>query len=367
MESRQPKNPSNKTSAVSNTSRPGIFEPRSFGVQGQTGEKSQQPDLKTSLMRTEKYGHHLDRMQPHENVGESVVQCTRGKIPKEKKKKVRVDPKTKDKLERADQAIDYTRENLPYGAGNQRFDIKNSRGESAARTAEATELDTPSYPEGPWVQERAANAMRCGAGNCDDMGAVAHSFLGSPELNPSMNQPINYVSQDSFSHTYSMIGDTKDKNSVVVDAWPRRRQAHLKKHMNPEWQTDLDASIKRNANKTLKQGGLLYTTPADGEEGFTERATKAIEEPAISLTDPKAGVKKALELKRLNETRRDEYIEDVISQPGIYSQSSSTKDGNRYKYVLDDTLNSPADTESDSSADSDSTWSTDTDEEEVAA
>jgi hypothetical protein len=42
----------------------GMFEERSFAVQGKQREKSHQPDMKTSLMRAERYGHHLDRMQP---------------------------------------------------------------------------------------------------------------------------------------------------------------------------------------------------------------------------------------------------------------------------------------------------------------
>ncbi|MGH7999022.1 MAG: hypothetical protein ACREPR_06245 [Brasilonema sp.] len=42
----------------------GMFQPRLFVVQSQAAEKSQQPDLKTSLSRAERYGHHFDKMQP---------------------------------------------------------------------------------------------------------------------------------------------------------------------------------------------------------------------------------------------------------------------------------------------------------------
>jgi hypothetical protein len=41
-----------------------MFQSRPFVVQSKTAERSQQPDLKTSLMRAQRYGHHLSRMQP---------------------------------------------------------------------------------------------------------------------------------------------------------------------------------------------------------------------------------------------------------------------------------------------------------------
>ncbi|NMG10100.1 hypothetical protein DP117_25720 [Brasilonema sp. UFV-L1] len=41
-----------------------MFESRPFVVQQQTAQELQQPDLKTSLMQAEKYGHHLNQLQP---------------------------------------------------------------------------------------------------------------------------------------------------------------------------------------------------------------------------------------------------------------------------------------------------------------
>ncbi len=41
-----------------------MFQSRPFVVQTQADRESQQPDLKTSLMRAERYGHHLSQMQP---------------------------------------------------------------------------------------------------------------------------------------------------------------------------------------------------------------------------------------------------------------------------------------------------------------
>ena len=49
---------------VSTASTQPMFQSRPFVVQPQTAQQSQQPDLKTSLIRAQRYGHHLGRMQP---------------------------------------------------------------------------------------------------------------------------------------------------------------------------------------------------------------------------------------------------------------------------------------------------------------
>lgn len=49
---------------ISTAPAQGMFQSRQFVVQSKTAEQSQQPDLKTSLMRAQRYGHHLSRMQP---------------------------------------------------------------------------------------------------------------------------------------------------------------------------------------------------------------------------------------------------------------------------------------------------------------
>jgi hypothetical protein len=55
-----------------------MFPSRPFVVQSQTAEKSQQPDLKTSLLQAERYGHHLSRMHPA-GVAATAVQPKLGK------------------------------------------------------------------------------------------------------------------------------------------------------------------------------------------------------------------------------------------------------------------------------------------------
>ncbi|NMG10099.1 hypothetical protein DP117_25715 [Brasilonema sp. UFV-L1] len=51
-----------------------MFESRPFVVQASRGENSPQPDLKTSLMRAERYGHHLSQIQPFGNEATTAVQ-----------------------------------------------------------------------------------------------------------------------------------------------------------------------------------------------------------------------------------------------------------------------------------------------------
>ncbi|MBD2296378.1 hypothetical protein H6G06_23560 [Anabaena sphaerica FACHB-251] len=53
-----------QTSALSIASSGGMFQSPLFVVQQQTRGNSQQTDLKTSLMRAERYGHHLIQTQP---------------------------------------------------------------------------------------------------------------------------------------------------------------------------------------------------------------------------------------------------------------------------------------------------------------
>lgn len=60
----QPKNTQKLSSVSSETPVQGISEPRSLVVQQKQQENLQQPNLTASLIRTQHYGHHLDRIQP---------------------------------------------------------------------------------------------------------------------------------------------------------------------------------------------------------------------------------------------------------------------------------------------------------------
>lgn len=54
-----------ETPDVSTTPAQGMFQSRPFVVETHSAEKSQQqPDLKIALMRAQRYGHHLHKMQP---------------------------------------------------------------------------------------------------------------------------------------------------------------------------------------------------------------------------------------------------------------------------------------------------------------
>lgn len=63
------------TSDLSNTPAQGMFQSRPFVMQPQATEKSQeQPDLKVSLMRAERHGHHLSKIQPASDSATTAVQ-----------------------------------------------------------------------------------------------------------------------------------------------------------------------------------------------------------------------------------------------------------------------------------------------------
>jgi hypothetical protein len=66
MDSHQPKQSRNQhqqTSPFSDASGEGMFQRRPFAVQ-QAAENLQQSDLKTSLIRTQRYGHQLSKINP---------------------------------------------------------------------------------------------------------------------------------------------------------------------------------------------------------------------------------------------------------------------------------------------------------------
>ncbi len=59
-----------------------MFQSRPFVVQSQSTQKSQQqPDLKTSLRRAQRYGHHLDRMRPTVSInGDRALEAEAGQL-----------------------------------------------------------------------------------------------------------------------------------------------------------------------------------------------------------------------------------------------------------------------------------------------
>ncbi len=57
----------------------GMFQPRPFGKPAATADVYQQPDLKTSLVQAERYGHHLSQMHDTDVSPPQVTQLKRGK------------------------------------------------------------------------------------------------------------------------------------------------------------------------------------------------------------------------------------------------------------------------------------------------
>ncbi|MBD2343782.1 hypothetical protein [Anabaena subtropica] len=70
----QNKNKNKKTWNSSNTPDWGMLQSRPFVLQAQMARNLQQPDLRTSLSRAERYGHHIDQIQPGCLVNTTPVQ-----------------------------------------------------------------------------------------------------------------------------------------------------------------------------------------------------------------------------------------------------------------------------------------------------
>jgi hypothetical protein len=108
---------------------------------------------------------------------------------------------------------------MPYGAGNQHWDIQVTGGESYKRVQVRRE------PPAGMTEESAAAG--CGAGNCDEKAELAFKLAGAK----FKNSPVLLVSESGgVDHTYVLVGDPRDpaygKSTVVVDPWPSFPTAH---------------------------------------------------------------------------------------------------------------------------------------------
>ncbi|BBO59935.1 hypothetical protein [Mycoavidus sp. B2-EB] len=123
----------------------------------------------------------------------------------------------------ASEVVTKTKRLMPYGAGNQLFNIVSTKGESAIRSYISSYLfEQNPKPEEPiqQIKQIAERAIRFKAGNCDAMEAITFSLLTTQNL----SAPILSAFDHDRDHFYTLIGDPKDptwgtKNTVVVDAW----------------------------------------------------------------------------------------------------------------------------------------------------
>jgi hypothetical protein len=126
-------------------------------------------------------------------------------------------------LRLGDDVIREVRRLLPYGAANQKFDVKSS-----TETAPNTALTQKAY-EGHYAhaQHMAGAAVTYGAGTCQDQAAVAYLLLRE-RLDSS--KTACFCVSEAYSHCFAAIGvpntDAGEK-VVIVDSWPKYAQALL--------------------------------------------------------------------------------------------------------------------------------------------
>ncbi len=126
-------------------------------------------------------------------------------------------------IQLGDAVIREVRRLMPYGAANQKFDVKRST-ETQPMTVLTQQAYQGHYSE---AQHMAGAAVTYGAGTCQDQAAVAYLLLR--ERLPATRTACFAFSNYS-SHCFATIGvpntDAADQ-VVVVDSWPKYAQALL--------------------------------------------------------------------------------------------------------------------------------------------
>ncbi|MDT8909140.1 hypothetical protein SAMN03159507_03162 [Pseudomonas sp. NFACC32-1] len=121
--------------------------------------------------------------------------------------------------------IDIIKGLTPYGSGNQ---LDEEYAASHIRTAATYNfMENPVNSAMLRPRRILEIAKRTGAGNCDQLGAMAYAICR------------DYLSSDYYSawvgtnaHTFALIGHNSGdaEDAIAVDAWPQRPQAVLYKH-----------------------------------------------------------------------------------------------------------------------------------------
>ncbi len=115
----------------------------------------------------------------------------------------------------AQSAVNETRRLLRNGIGNQRASILSTGGASAEETTRARSSYIPDPNPIIWIAQQAISAIRAGAGNCDENGAVAFCLLHCWHVGP-----ISFA--QGIGHTFALIH--AGQNGVLVDPWAGRAE-----------------------------------------------------------------------------------------------------------------------------------------------
>lgn len=124
----------------------------------------------------------------------------------------KVSEKTINNLFYARKIIRKTQDLLKFGAGNQRCDIINTKGESFLRANYAMAKRCNS------IINHAKLCIQTQAGNCSGHADVAYSLIDKNKV----SLPVGRATSDVADHVFVVIGDPRDPTheTVVVDPWP---------------------------------------------------------------------------------------------------------------------------------------------------
>lgn len=129
------------------------------------------------------------------------------------------------------QAIEFTRQKLPHGAGNIKEQVEKSKKYSTFYTIQAYELGkqvvtdmTSKHEKLNYLAAQAITARKLGAGNCDHFAAVSFFYL----LEHAEKKQGCVYRVRVTGHSVAVLADAgwtptdvaKCKTAVVVDAWP---------------------------------------------------------------------------------------------------------------------------------------------------
>lgn len=137
---------------------------------------------------------------------------------------VKVSEKTIDNLIYAGKIINQTCSLLKFGAGNQRCDIINTKGESFLRANYAMAKSNGS------IISHAKMCIQTQAGNCSGHADVAYCLIDKKKV----NLPVGRAKSDARDHAFVVIGDPRDSSheTIVVDSWPSLATPFILKNMN---------------------------------------------------------------------------------------------------------------------------------------
>ncbi|SEW52795.1 SpvB/TcaC N-terminal domain-containing protein [Chitinophaga arvensicola] len=143
-------------------------------------------------------------------------------------REVAVTPRVRQRLEDAQGAITYARNNVPY-AGNVSNDVVTTRAESTARFNVSRDILRTTFldAEGTSATDafnRASSAIAAHGGACNEFSALTHSYL----ISRPTTEPVIRLWDATAHHSFTLIGDPRalpESELVIADAWPSQYQA----------------------------------------------------------------------------------------------------------------------------------------------